>query len=196
MEGDKLIFLEQHYIKADTILPHIKDKKIVAIGGESGTGKSEVAYLLRSKLAKEGVRSIVMHLDDYYTTNFKERNEVRKLNGIIGLGEMDWVRINDPLNSFLKGAFQIYIRVLNKFTEGKEYRIVWVNDIDMIIVEGLYAGNITQADYKVHLKGNRQSTHAFRRRRGKEPITEYRVKVLQAESEAVQLLCSKADLEV
>jgi len=196
MQGDKLIFQEQHYIKADTILPHISNKKIVAIGGESGTGKSEIAYLLRSKLAKQGVRSVVIHTDDYYKTSVADREKSRKDTGVIGLAEMDWVRLLDPINGFLDKHFQVYIRVINKFTNSSEYRIVWVNNVDTVIVEGLYALNIEQADFKIHIVGDRNSTHAFRRVRAKEPLTEFRVEVLNAEGEAVQKLRSKANLEV
>ena len=58
MLGDILLIEEKHHKAADQILQHIengKEKKyIIAIGGESGSGKSELAHVVAKKLKNKG----------------------------------------------------------------------------------------------------------------------------------------------
>lgn len=71
MIGDKIVIQDIHCQKANILFPLItkkyKQKFIVALGGESGTGKTEIATLLQSKLWEEKeIKVKIIHIDDYY----------------------------------------------------------------------------------------------------------------------------------
>ncbi|MDZ7774115.1 MAG: adenylyl-sulfate kinase [Bacteroidales bacterium] len=86
MLGDVLLIEDKHKEAAealkDIVLKNRKEKFIVAISGESGSGKSELAHSLARKLKEEGIRAKPLHIDNYYKTHPLERNEWRKSHGM------------------------------------------------------------------------------------------------------------------
>lgn len=199
MEGDKLLFRDEHFIKAEKILeniPLLKNKKIViAIGGESGTGKSEVAHILREKLYDLGISAFIISLDDYYFTHWNERNKIRQQKGIdsVGKKEIDWEILDNIIETFRDpDKKECCVRRINKYTNSIEY-ITFYNNVNVLIVEGLYALEV-DADYKVYLDGSYKDTKDFREKRKKEEQTSFRQLVLQKEREEVLSTKHKADL--
>ena len=63
----------------NTVLPlaRLKDKTVVAVCGESGSGKTVTAKSLKMQLRDNGVSSCILHLDSYFklppTDNHKQR---------------------------------------------------------------------------------------------------------------------------
>ena len=74
MIGDRLVFQEIHYKKKSIIVPQIIKKyfhqrMVIALGEQSGTGKTEVASLIQEELFnKAKVRARIVHVDDFYRT--------------------------------------------------------------------------------------------------------------------------------
>ena len=199
MEGDKLIFLSahediSHMIISDFKFIQKKPKMIICIGGASGTGKTEVAMLVRHKLTKLGFKPVIVGLDDYYITKPNDRRSHRQKFNTIGIEEINWEEVHKTVGMFLSSdTYGIFnIRRLNKYTNGEEY-ITCGNETDVMIVEGLYALNL-KADSKVHLKGDYNDTEEFRKKRNKEVIDEYRMKVLKREEEDIIKLSKHAHL--
>ena len=96
MLGDVLLIKDEHKVVAKEIaqimLQKRKEKMIVAISGESGSGKSELSHCLARELKINGICAKVLHADNYYKIHPLERTEWRKNNGIesVGLNEYDW----------------------------------------------------------------------------------------------------------
>ncbi len=67
MLGDVLLINEKHEAAAREILPYIienkKDKFIIAVSGESGSGKSELTHVIARLLRKEGIFCKPIHID-------------------------------------------------------------------------------------------------------------------------------------
>ena len=80
---DKLRITTGHDKAAKAIVPIILDalkaheKVIFAAGGESGTGKSEIAYLVGEILKKHGIPTVEWSFDNAYVTSPEEREEKR-----------------------------------------------------------------------------------------------------------------------
>ncbi len=72
MLGDILLIQEKHKKAGEVIIERIlKDKKekyIVAISGESGSGKTELTHVIAKGLRKYGIFAKPLHTDNYYNT--------------------------------------------------------------------------------------------------------------------------------
>ena len=199
MKGDKLIFMPEHEVKAEIIysnlLAHKEGRVSVSIGGVSGTGKSEIAFLLRERLYKEGIACQIISLDDFYSTSWCERADYREEDpDMIGLDEMQWAKL-ELILALWKLKHRVTSPQINRYTDSVE-ELSWDGGaVEVLILEGLYA-NYLQTNRKYHLKGTASDTHDFRVARGKEPQDAHRAMVLDREMNAVYSLIEKADFEL
>lgn len=191
MLGDRIIIQDLHIKKANYILPKIlkfqenKSKYVLGVAGQSGVGKTEVASVLQELLFKHEQRVKLLHIDDYYLTHWETRNSVRKKTGVIGKEEINWNKLNKVIRDFKSGKNKLYVQRIHKFLNAIEHCISPGNNIDILIVEGLYAG-YCEADFKVYLDGQISDTYDFRKLRMKEnPDNSFRHKVLEKEASCV-----------
>lgn len=202
MIGDKIVIEKIHELKADIIFGYLvkwgiqdkvtsmiddftSDNKIIlSIGGESGTGKSEIAILLREMFFKSGITSYIISQDDYYSSDYQSRNKLREKNGIetVGYQEIEVEKLNTLCSNFKENK-GLQIQQLNLFTRLMEI-VIASSVFNVLILEGLYT-NYLNADFKVYLEGNVRDTQYFRMNQGKEEQTDFRQKVLEKESRVV-----------
>ena len=201
MLGDVLLITENHKKAASGILTYLKnieeEKVILAVGGESGSGKTEIAHEVARTLKNEGTPAKVMHIDNYYLTSPADRTPWRQEHGIesIGYSEYDWDTINRNLNEFHDDKDRIYMPCIDLLTDQEDSLITSFKGIKYLIIEGLYAIQ-AEADLKVLIDLTYHETKNVQFERGKEPTNEYRWQVLEREHEVVQSLRPKADLLV
>lgn len=200
MLGDVLLITEKHENAAKDIVPHIlknrKDKFIIAISGESGSGKTELSHVIAKMLRKENIMCKPIHIDNYYRILPLLRTEWRKKNGIkecVGLGEYDWDTINKNIDDFKNNRVST-MPCVDLVTEQVDQLTTDFNGIDMIIVDGLYAINTPGVDLSIFIELTYHETKKAQVVRGKEPQNEYRMQVLEQEHVVVQSLRNKADL--
>ena len=90
MFNESLLFKEEHEVKAGNILSAIRGlptgRKVITIYGESGSGKSEVAWWLNRKLYREGVPAYVVSMDRFYKVKVGDRTQHRIETGTIEMG--------------------------------------------------------------------------------------------------------------
>lgn len=192
MIGDIIIVEPIHRLKCNIIYPAVIDiykcrKIVVTIAGISGTGKTEIATVLQNNLFYwHKLRAKIIHIDDYYRTDFHTRNDARKETGIIGKEEINWMKLSHIISIFRSNLPKLYVRRIHKFLDSVEYVISNNRKIDVLIIEGLYANYLDDRDFSVYLEGNTKQTYEFRKRRGKEnPDDDFRKLVLKKESEDV-----------
>lgn len=204
MHGDILLIQKKH-IKAagkivkrvsDCILSNKKKKFVLAISGESGSGKSEIAYLISRFLKNEGILAKVLHTDNYYIVPSKERYELRKKSGFrnINYTEYNWNLIKKHIKEFKEGRVST-LPFSDLLTDQVDKLITDFKEIKVLIIEGLYSmygGN--GIDLKVFIDINYFDTKKAQILRNKERFDEVRLKVLESEHKVVQLLKPKADL--
>jgi len=200
MLGDVLLIAEKHENAAKEILPYIlsnrKNKFMIAVSGESGSGKTELSHVLAKMLRKEGIVCKPIHIDNYYRIHPLERTEWRKKNGIetaVGLGEYDWDTIYKNINDFKNDRVST-MPCIDLVTEQVDQLTTDFKGVEMIIVDGLYAINTEGIDLRVFIELTYHETKKAQVVRGKEPQNEYRMQVLEREHQVVQSLRSKADL--
>ncbi len=200
MLGDVLLIGEKHENAAREILPHIlknrKDKFMIAISGESGSGKTELSHVIAKMLRKEGIFCKPIHIDNYYRIHPLERTEWRKTHGIetaVGLGEYDWDTIYRNISDFKNGR-ESTMPCIDLVTEQVDHLTTDFSTVDMIIIDGLYAINTEDVDLKIFIERTYHETKKAQVVRGKEPQNEYRMQVLEREHQVVQSLRDKADI--
>jgi len=182
MIGDKLIFLENHREKAKKIIEKFNfdrnKKSVIVIDGESGTGKSEIAYLLRNFLLKRrNVRSIIFCLDDY-KTNQKA----------FGIDQIYFSELESTIDRFFNDIPNIRVKIYDKFTDCLCSLYYNSKDVDTFIIEGTFSLNINKAKYKVLLKESYKETEDFRIKRNRN--SEYNTH-LEKEHEELEKLKNK-----
>lgn len=200
MLGDVLLIEDKHRKAGDAIIQKIlerkKDKFIIAISGESGSGKSELAHVIAKGLRKHGIMAKPIHIDNYYRIHPLERTEWRKKNGIenvVGYGEYDWDTIYRNIQDF-KNNRKSTMPCVDLVTEQIDQLTTDFKGIDMLVIDGLYAIKTEGADLRVFLELTYHETKKAQVVRGKEPQNEYRMAVLEQEHRMVQALKSKADI--
>ena len=200
MLGDVLLITEKHENAAKEIVPYIlknrKDKFIIAISGESGSGKTELAHVIAKMLRKADIMCKPIHIDNYYRILPLLRTEWRKNNGIqqsVGLGEYDWDTINKNIDDFRQSRVST-MPCVDLVTEQVDQLTTDFNGVDMIIIDGLYAINTPGVDLSIFIELTYHETKKAQLIRGKEPQNEYRMQVLEQEHQVVLSLRNKANL--
>lgn len=206
MLGDVLLINDLHKEAAASIYKYFKEKMpakakryryIVGISGESGSGKTELAYVLGMLLKKDNVRVKVIHTDDYYKIQPLLREEWRRNKGFsqIGMKEYDWSNINKTIRDY-KDRQESVLPCIDLISEQVDKLITDFNKVDFLIVDGLYAINIPKIDLRVFIDLTYQETKMNQIIRMKEELTNFRLQILEREHQAVVALKPKADLIV
>ncbi|MCP3999114.1 MAG: uridine kinase [bacterium] len=200
MLGDVLLIAEKHERAGAQIVERIdqieSDKVVVAIGGESGSGKSELAHVVARALKDQGRLAKILHIDNYYTVRPQDREAWRKENGIesIGLGEIDWDLLDLHLDAFREGR-ETVLPCIDLLTDQIDELRTDFAPIKVVIVDGLYPLHV-EADMRILIDLTYHDTKKAQLLRGKEPQNEYRLNVLKREHEVVQSLRPLADFLV
>ncbi len=201
MLGDVLLISEKHEKAAADILKQVlknkKEKYIIAISGESGSGKTELAHVLAKLLKQEGIRAKPLHIDNYYKTLPLERTDWRKAHGIesIGYTEYDWSTINRNIQEFKDGK-KATMPCIDIVTDQVDTLITDFNEVDMLIIDGLYAIKTDTVDLRIFIELTYHETKKAQVKRGKEPQNEFRMQVLQREHTVVQSLKELANIRI
>jgi uridine kinase len=202
MLGDVLLITEKHENAAKAILPYILEHKVpkmlIAISGESGSGKTELAHVLAKMLRKEGIVAKPLHIDNYYSIDPLLRTEWRKKNGIeksVGFSEYDWDTIYKNLNDFRNDRVST-MPCIDLVTEQVDQLTTDFKGVDMLIVDGLYAIKTEGVQVRIFIELTYHETKKAQVVRGKEPQNDYRMQVLEREHHVVQSLRSTANIFV
>ena len=206
MLGDVLLIEDKHRDAGAIIIAQIlkvkeetkNDKLVIAISGESGTGKTELAHVVAKGLRAHGIFAKPIHIDNYYKVLPLERTEWRTKNGVenvVGYDEYDWSLIYKNINDFKQKAYST-MPCVDLVTEQVDLLTTNFADVDMLIVDGLYATKTKDVDIRVFIDITYHDTGKAQKLRGKEPQNEFRMKVLLKEHDMVKALKQDADIIV
>ena len=201
MIGDKWVFTNRQKVIASRIAKKLIDMPTpenglytISIGGGSGTGKTEIARITQERLIADGIKSLVISLDDYYVVRPEDRNESRLRLGVecVGLDEIFWEKLYRIIEAF-KGRMAFSLDEYNRFSRAYQQILFPIDKIDVLIIEGLYANNIN-SDLNIHLDANPDLTFDFRQKRAKEcEVNDFRRKVVEQEYKIVNELVNKVN---
>ena len=206
MLGDVLLITELHINAAEKIYEELIEKFnsrkkghrfMVAISGESGAGKSELSHSLALLLKKKGLRVKILHTDNYYKVAPNLRNEWRKQRGIkyVGTTEYDWRLLNRNIREFKEGS-EALMPCVDIVSKQVDKLITNFADIDILVIDGLYAIKIKGVDLRVYIDLTYHETKKNQGHRRKEDNDDFRFQVLEMEHKSLLELKPKADLIV
>ncbi len=202
MLGDILLIQEKHKKAGEQIIQIIlqqkKKKYIVAISGESGSGKTELAHVIAKGLRKHGIFAKPMHIDNFYNTDPLKRRQWRSEQGIenvVGFNEYLWDDINRVIDDFKKGRVS-EMPCVDLVTEQVDKLITDFSTVDMLIVDGLYAIKTEGVDLRIFIDLTYLETKEKHTKdsRGKEVMDEVRWATLAQEHKMVKSLKPLADV--
>ena len=202
MLGDILLIKDKHKKAGEAIIERIlkykKHKYIVAISGESGSGKTELTHVIAKGLRKYGIFAKPLHTDNYYNTLPLERREWRSRQGIenvVGYNEYKWDEIQKNIDDF-KNNRKSQMPYVDLVTEQVDQLITDFSEVDMLIVDGLYAIKADNIDLRIFIDLSYLETKEKHTKdsRGKEVMDEVRWATLAQEHKMVQSLKPLADL--
>ena len=200
MLEDVLLIEEKHKNAAEEIITkfdiHMKDRYIIALSGESGSGKSELAHMIARNLKKHEILAKVIHTDNYYKIDPKIRTKWRKEHGVnkIGLDEYDWDALEKTIQDFKNGN-KSHLPCVDLITDQIDELITDFNQIRVIILEGLFAINFP-AEIRIYIDLTYHETRKAQKLRGKEPIDQFRYEVLEREHKVISKLKKTASIVI
>lgn len=201
MLNDIVFINKKHEDAALSIYERIKtdisNKYIVTISGEVASGKCEISIALGRLFKKEGVKSKIIHMDDYYKIPPEDRTHWRMKHGIesVGYDEYDWHRIRHNIIDF-KNSKKSSLPSVDLVTMQVDEIITDFAGIDMLIINGLYSIKIKEANLRVFVELTYKETLEQQMADKKEELDEFRMKVLEREHQVVQSLKPEADFYI
>jgi uridine kinase len=176
MKGDVIIVEEHHKRAAKLIVPHIiekiKDKPTrytLTVGGESGSGKSEMGQAIADELAQDGIKSIVLGQDDYYVLPPKT-NDARHREDPEWLGPHVEVKLDVLDQNFvdaINGADEITKPLIDYGANSISEETVSLAGVKVVIAEGTYTTLLKHVDTKVFIARTRLDTLEHRQKRNR-----------------------------
>jgi uridine kinase len=193
MLNDRITVTQKHIAAAnvlvDEVMPKLKSKFIISIGGEVGSGKSTLAFSIALRLKKEGVKSKIIDLDDFYLVAPHSRKAWRRKNGIESVGptEYDWDRIRAVIEDFKKDRDSV-MPCVDLMTDEVDQLHTSFKGVQVAIINGLYATKLKEANFKVFIELTYTETREAQLFGQKEEMTDFRKQILEREHKMVQAL--------
>lgn len=201
MKEDVLFINNKHEATAEMILEKVmaekKEKYIIAISGESESGKSEISHCLGRLLRKKEIKTKIVNMDSFYKIPAEERREWRQLHGVesIGYEEYDWKAIDKVILDFQEGNksimpfYDVISRQMDTLTTD-------FSDIDILIINGLYSIKAKGVILKVFVEVCFEDTKDVQQKKEMETMDEWRLVELNREHEVILTLKDEANFFV
>ena len=182
-----------------TVLPlaRLKNRTVVAVCGESGSGKTVTATSLKMQLNKNGVSSYTLHLDSYFKLPPKENHKNRLLGlECVGAKEVNLALLQKHVDLFKDGVHQITIPVVDYVNSCFENLELQLNKVDVLIIEGVYSFLLDGVNFGIFMERNYLQTKEIRKQRKREVYDAYVEQILEIEHSIIAPLIKKADMVI
>ncbi len=215
MVGDVILITPEKVKRAEEIFSFVEPligaakKRVIAVSGPSGSGKSETASLLATMFHKKGKNSYVVSCDNYAIRpprdNEKFREELFEKSGEEGLrsflGEEEEIlfsRLSKIVTSFQEGEEKLDLRFIDNPENVilHERKDVEFDDVEVLVLEGTWSAKIKEADIRIFLETDYKATLAHREARGRDPLTPFGETVLEIEQDKLAALKRDVDYVV
>ncbi|BAO76117.1 hypothetical protein [Winogradskyella sp. PG-2] len=204
MIGDKLTYHSNFKKNNNEIISELKEKFLqkkricIAVAGESGSGKTSLAYALFLDLEKElGIKGFTFHGDDYFRLPPKD-NHKQRLNDInnVGTVEVNLQLLDQHIASFLDGDERLIKPLVNYGENTISEEIIYPSVYDFCIVEGTYTMLLEKPSYKVFIEDSYKDTKLNRANRARDIMNDFNEQVLEIEHNIIKKQIKFADLTV
>ena len=171
------------------------DRIVIAIAGESGSGKSVTATGLAHELASAGIPAAVLHQDDYFLLPPRTNHEHR----VLDLANVGPHEVNLPLLQSNVDAFRAELDGVecpavdypgNRFVTRRHD----FSQIAALIVEGTYVFRLRGVDLRIFLEATHEDTRERRRIRNRDIDAPIIDEILAIEHDLIAPQAARADI--
>ena len=187
--ADQLLAL----LRSDFEVPRAT-RTVIAVAGESGSGKSVTALDLAAVMNDAGIRTVIIHQDNYFVRPPRTNHEHRQTDlGSVGPQEVHMDVIAANMQAFRAGT-TISAPVVdypgNRFlTQRLDF-----TDTQVLVVEGTYALLLDGWDIGVFLQATYKDTEGRRKARNRDIDDPFVDQVLEIEHRLIAPQALKADI--
>jgi uridine kinase len=171
-EGYRLDLKPQHYELARQLRDHLHRRfdlgsgcrRVIGVGGESGSGKSITATCLAAELDRGRIRSLVLHQDDYFHRPPRANHAFRCLDlANVGCHEVDLARLASHVAAFRARHNGVSGPIVDYPNDRFLTRRLDFGPVDVLIVEGTYVLGLPDLDIRIFLAATHTETRERRR---------------------------------
>ncbi|WP_411893435.1 hypothetical protein [Winogradskyella sp. A2] len=204
MIGDKLTYHSSFQKTNNEIIEKLKPqflskKRIcIAVGGESGSGKTSLAYALFVDIEnKLGLKGFLFHGDDYFFLPPKD-NHNQRLEDIVNVGpsEVNLKLLDNHINAFISDKGEIEKPLVHYDNNSIGTEAIDSNCYDFCVVEGTYTMLLRAPTFKVFIENSFIDTKLNREKRARDIMGDFNEKVLEIEHNIISEHRKYADMTV
>ncbi|MBC8254339.1 MAG: hypothetical protein H8E35_09920 [Ardenticatenia bacterium] len=201
MIGDKLVIEEHHTDRAADICELVAGRPlngfVITVAGESGAGKSELAFEIARLLTEKGFSTGILQQDDYFVFPPKTNHEMRRRQlEQVGLYEVKLDFLDSNLRSFKRGESPIYKPLVIYDDDRIITQEMDVSDLRVLIAEGTYTSVLGFVDFRVFINRDYHQTLEARKRRGRDEWEPFMQAVLEREHQIISRHRPLADIVI
>ena len=169
-------------------------RTVIAVAGESGSGKSVTASDLASALNDAGIRTAIIHQDNYFVRPPRTNHEFRLTDlSSVGPQEVQMDLIQEQMRAFRAGevvSAPIVDYAGNRFLS----ELLDFSGADVLVVEGTYALRLDGVDIAVFLEATWKDTEGRRKARNRDIDDPFVDQVLDIEHRLIAPQRARADI--
>jgi uridine kinase len=174
-----------------------KFKKTIAVGGESGSGKSVTALCLQKLFLENNINTIVIHQDDYFKlppkTNHQERlTDINK----VGQQEVNLDLMQEHINGFKLNKNEIIKPLVDYNTNTIGSETIPSKEATLLIIECTYSLSLKNIDFCIFMDRVYTETVMQRANRNRDEQSEFIEQVLEIEHQIIRPLRKRANAVV
>lgn len=199
MIGDKLGIEQHHTDRAAEIRDHLEGSIeapfVLTVAGESGSGKSELAFEIARLLRQAGISSGILAQDNYFVFPPRTNHEMRRRNlEQVGTFEVKLDFMDSNLRSFKRGESPIYKPLVIYEEDRITTEEMDIRGLAVIIAEGTYTSLLEFADFRIFIDRNYRQTLEARKKRARDRFDAFIEDVLEIEHRIISQHKAMADL--
>jgi len=186
---------------APMVIDHLRlpreAKVVIAVAGESGSGKSTTATSLGRELSAGGIPTGLIHQDDYFLRPPRTNHEYRLLDlRHVGPHEVNLELMQSHVDAFLDGRDGVEGPAVDYPANRFVMRQLDFSALRALIVEGTYVFRLRGIDARIFLDATHEDTKERRRVRNRDIDAPVIDRILAIEHEIIALEARRADIVI
>lgn len=173
------------------------DRTVIAIAGESGSGKSVTATALAHVLTVDGRSTGVLHQDDYFLRPPRANHDHRCDDlGSVGPQEVNLALLASHVAAFRAGRDEVIAPRADYQSDSFLTRRLDFGALAVLIVEGTYVLRLDHTDIRIFLEATHEETAERRRRRNRDVDAPIIDRILAIEHALIAPQASRAHIVI
>lgn len=191
------LFASLHSLVSPRIDASPDRRLTIGIAGESGSGKSVTATGLARALEESGIRTCVLHQDDYFLLPPRANHEHRCVDlAHVGPHEVNLALIQEHIAAFRGCRRDVLVPRVDYASDSFGTRSCDFSGVAALIVEGTYVLTLEDIDVGIFLDATHVDTRERRRARNRDIDAPVVDRVLAIEHRIIAPQASRAQIVV